>query len=187
MTKINFGCGFEGKLPGWINVDLSPRGAPDVIANLARDLPFASACADFIHSEDFLPELNLAQARQFLRECRRILKPNGVMRLLTPDLEKFCRTYLDAPAWLVATWDRTVGIPLETRSACEVVNLALSGAGRFQYDAATFAQIAALCGFRAVATAYRRSEYPELRDLDLRPPESSISMYFQCYPVAPAP
>jgi predicted SAM-dependent methyltransferase len=105
---------------------------PDVIANLGRGLPFASACADFIYTESFIEELSLTQGRDFLRECRRIIKPGGVMRLLTADLEKFARSHLQQPDWLVETWDITTGVP---------------------------------------------------RDLDIRWPERSISMYFECPPL----
>jgi hypothetical protein len=186
VIKVNFGCGFEGKLPGWINVDLSPRGGPDVIADLSKDLPFANRSVDFIHTEDFIAALELEQAKHFLRECARILKPTGVMRVLTPDLAKLCRSYLEQPEWLVETWDRTVGVPLATRSACEVVNLGVRLAGKFHYDAPTFRQVAAGCGLRAVQVAWNQSEHAELRNLDLRPPESSVSMYVQCYPVLTA-
>ncbi|MGC1818208.1 MAG: methyltransferase domain-containing protein [Casimicrobiaceae bacterium] len=181
-VKVNFGCGAEGKLPGWINVDLCPGAAPDVVADLAKDLPFATASVDFIHTEDFIAALELDQAKHFLRECARILKPTGVMRVLTPDLARLCQSYLEQPAWLVATWDRTVGVPLATRSACEVVNLGVRLAGRFHYDAPTFRQVAAECGLRAEEVSWNQSEHAELRNLDLRAPESSVSMYFQCYP-----
>jgi SAM-dependent methyltransferase len=182
MLKINFGCGWEQKLPGWLNVDLNPQANPDVLADLSKDLPFSSESADFIFTEDFFVQLTVAQGKHFLRECRRILKPGGVMRLLTPDLEKFVRTYLEQPEWLVETWDITVGVPLETRSACEVVNLGIRMAGQFHYDKQTFRRVAEECGFDVAEVEYRQSEYPELRGLDIREPERSISMYFQCYP-----
>ena len=166
---MNFGCGWEQKFPGWINVDLKVEAAPDVIANLGRGLPFASACADFIYTESFIEELSLAQGRNFLRECRRIIKPGGVMRLLTADLEKFARSYLQQPDWLVETWDITTGVPRETSGACEVVNLGIRLAGTFFYDRPTFRQIAGECGFRVEDVEYKRSsEHAELRDLDIR-------------------
>lgn len=183
MLKINFGCGWEGKLPGWINVDLNPKATPDVLADLAKPLPFPTASTDFIFTEDFFVQLDLAQGKHFLRECHRILKPGGVMRLLTPDLEKFARTYLEQPEWLVETWDMTVGVPLQTRSACEVMNLGIRMAGQFHYDRKTFKQVAEECGFRVHEVEHNQSEFPELCGLDLRVPERSISMYFQCYPV----
>lgn len=183
MVKINFGCGWEQKLPGWINVDLKVQAFPDVIADLSQDLPFRSGSTDFIYTESFLEELSLAQGKHFLRECRRIIKPNGVMRLLTADLEKLARTYLHEPQWLMETWDITVGVPRATSGACEVVNLGLRMGGQFLYDRRTFREVANECGFRVEDAAYKSSDYPELRDLDIRWPERSISMYFQCYPM----
>jgi SAM-dependent methyltransferase len=182
MLKINFGCGWEQKLSGWINVDLNPAAAPDVRADLSKVLPFATASADFIYTESFLEELAIGQGKHFLRECRRILKPTGVMRVLTADLQKLARTYLQEPEWLVETWGITVGVPLATGNACEVVNLGLRMGGQFFYDRQTFRQVAGECGFRVEDAQYRQSEHPELRDLDIRWPERSISMYFQCYP-----
>lgn len=183
MLKINFGCGWEGKLSDWVNVDLNPKATPDILADLSKDLPFATSSVDYIFTEDFFVQLNLAQGKHFLRECHRILKPKGVMRLLTPDLEKFARAYLENPDWLVETWDITVGVPLETRSACEVMNLGIRMAGQFHYDRMTFRQVSEACGFHVVEVEYNQSEYPELRGLDIRTPERSISMYFECQPL----
>ena len=64
------------------------------------------------------------------------------------------------------------------------MNLGVRLAGKFHYDARTFRQVAEECGLRAEPVAWNRSEHPELRNLDLRAPDSSVSMYFQCYPVA---
>lgn len=181
VVKINFGCG-EGRLSGWINVDLERSCRPDVVANLARDLPFASGSVDFIHSEDFISQLDLDQGGHFLRECRRLLKPGGVMRLLTPDLQKFARQYLENPEWLVRIWEAQVGVPLKTRSACEILNVGMRIGGQFQYDRPTFVAVAAGCGLTAVEVRYNESRHPELCGLDLRRPDESISMYFECRP-----
>ncbi len=183
MIKVNFGCGGgEGKLPGWINVDLDRSCRPDVITDLSKDLPFPAAGVDYIHTEDFIYQLNLTEGFHFLRECRRILKPKGVMRLLAPDLEKFARMYLEDPEWLVRTWETYVGVPLITRSACEVFNLAFRIACQFQYDRPTFKRVATECGFRVVEVGYNRSDFEALRGLDLRRPHESVSMYFECHP-----
>jgi hypothetical protein len=129
-----------------------------------------------------LVQLTIDEALGVLRECRRILKPSGVMRLLTPDLEKFARMYLQQPTWLVETWDKFVGVPLKTHTACEVFNIGIRMAGQFHYDRSTFKQIAALSGFSAYEVMANTSAYPELRGIDLRRPDQSISMYFECVP-----
>ena len=181
MLKINLGSG-PGKLSGWINVDVAPEYQPDLVADLRQPLPFDDQSVDFIHSEDFLVQLTIEEALNFLRECRRILKSDGVMRLLTPDLEKFARMYLEQPDWLVETWERFVGVPLKTRTACEVFNIGVRMAGQFHYDRSTFKQVAALCGFHAYEVMANTSTHPELRGIDLRRPDESISMYFECIP-----
>ena len=137
MVKINFGCGVEQQLPGWINVDSDFHAAPDVVADLSRGMPFPSASVDFIFSEALLEQLNLGQSEIFLRECRRVLKPTGVMRLLAADLEKLAQTYLNNPDWLVETWEITTGVPLKTRKACEVLNLGIR-VGKFFFTAKPF-------------------------------------------------
>ena len=182
MVKINFGCGVEQKLAGWINVDSDFHAAPDVVADLSKEMPFPSASADFIFSEALLEQLNVAQSEIFLRECRRVLKPTGVMRLLAADLEKFAWTYLNNPDWLVETWEMTTGVPLKTRKACEVLNLGIR-VGQFFFDGETFRHLARESGFRVEKVEYRKSNSAELRDIDIRSPERSINMYFECFPI----
>jgi SAM-dependent methyltransferase len=183
MTKINFGSG-PYPLAGWINVDIDPAGRPDVVADLGRPLPFATGVADFIHTEDFLAQLDPVPMQEFLRECRRILRPQGALRVLTPDLERFARMYLEDPAHLVRIWNTFVGVPLATGTACEVLNLGMRLAGRFQYDYATFSQLAASAGFDTARVAYNESRFEALRGLDLRRTDEAVSMYLECTPLA---
>jgi SAM-dependent methyltransferase len=181
MVNVNFGSG-PHRLDGWINVDLDPEGRPDVIADLGEALPFATGAVDFIFSEDTIAYLGLDAVRVFLAECRRVLKPDGAMRVLTPDLAKLARMYLDEPAALVALWDRTVGVPATTGTACEVFNHAMELAGNFHLDGPTLRQLAHAAGFTAVPVRYRESRYPALSGLDLRRPDDSVSMYHEFYP-----
>jgi len=180
-TKINLGSG-HWKLEGWVNVDLDLPSRPEVCADLSAALPFRDGVADFMHTEDFLDQLDLEPALGFLRECRRILKPRGVLRILTPDLEKMARLYLEAPDRLLELWKTFVGIPLAADTAGEVFNLGMRFAGHtFVYDGQTFSKVLADAGFDARRVEYNQSEVPELQGLDLRSPDNAISMYFDCY------
>lgn len=181
MIKINFGSG-PFPLPGWVNVDLNFADRPDVVADLSRALPFATACADYVHTEDFIAQLDPEPLAALLREWRRILKPSGALRVLTPDLDRFMRMYLESPAELIAIWNASVGVPLPVDTACSVVNLGMRLAGRFQYDRLTFTRIANAAGFDVEAVTYNESRHPELRGLDLRRPAESVSMYLECVP-----
>lgn len=186
MILVNFGSG-PHPLAGWINVDLDPSGRPDVVADLSRALPFADGCADAIFSEDFIAQLEPDALRGFLAECRRMLKPEGTLRVLTPDLERFARLFLDDPAMLIRFWSTAVGVALPTGTAADVLNLGMKLAGRWQYDVETFSLVAAQAGFDTVASRYGESRHPSMRGIDLRRPDEAVSMYLECIPRVLAP
>lgn len=179
--RINLGSG-HWKLEGWVNVDIDPESRPEVLADLSVGLPFRDGCAAFMHTEDFIDQLDIEGAARFLRECHRILGPGGVIRVLTPDVEKLCAMYLNEPGALKALWREHVGVPLMYGTAGEIVNMGMRFAGHtFLYDAETLGQLAADCGFKARQVAFGESEFTQLRGLDLRSPENAISLYFDCY------
>lgn len=95
FKAINLACG--GKLchqPGWVNADHRPS-SPDVLkVNLLDRLPFATDCFDVVYHAQFIEHLSISDAISFTEECYRILKPGGVLRIVTPDLENQAREYL---------------------------------------------------------------------------------------------
>ncbi|CAG0965524.1 hypothetical protein BURK1_00945 [Burkholderiales bacterium] len=186
MNLVNFGSGTR-PLPGWINVDLDASNRPDVVADLARPLPFADGCADAIFTEDFVNQLVPDALHAFLSECRRILKPDGVLRVLAPDLRRFARMYLEEPDRLVRIWTDHVGVPLPNGTAGDVFNLGMQLAGCWEYDLATFVPIAARAGLDTVVVDYAASRHPALRGIDMRKPAEALSMYLECTPHRLAP
>ena len=81
---------------------------------------------------------------------------------------------------MLKVWDHFVGLPLKTRSACEIFNLGMRLGGKFHYDRPTLIGIAAECGLRAYEVAFAQSEHEALRGIDLRRPEDGVSMYMEC-------
>lgn len=179
--KINLGSG-HWKFDDWINVDVDPASRPDVLADLSADLPFRTRSVDFMHTEDFIDQLELENAAAFLRECHRVLKPGGVIRVLTPDVQKLCSMYINEPETLKDLWLKHVGVPLKFGTAAEIVNVGMRFAGHtFLYDVETFSCLARECGFEPKRVSYQESDWEELRGLDLRSPETAISLYFDCF------
>jgi len=58
-------------------------------------LPFRDASFDAVYHSHVIEHLTPRDASAFLRECVRVLKPGGAIRVATPDLEAMARTYLD--------------------------------------------------------------------------------------------
>ncbi len=179
--KVHFGCGYH-KLKDWINVDLDMSCKPDVIADLRQNLPFKSQSIDYIHSEDFVDQLELEKAYRFFKECHRILKESGAMRDLTPDLHQFAKRYVQGDRGLLKLWDEQIGVPLKTRSLCEVFNQGMRlGGHTFLYDEETLVYVLRGCGFKPEKVRYQFSEESELRGLDIRSPDTGISLYYDCH------
>ncbi len=183
MLKVNCGSG-DYPLPGWVNVDADPAFAPDVLHDLAQNLPFADASVDFLHSEDFLSCLpNIDAVLAFLREARRVLKPDGTMRLLLPSLERLVEAYATRPDWLLAHWHRAVGLPLVPETAGMLVNQALKLNPGFFFDRDTLRTLLQQTRFGMRECGYGESAHAALRGIDLRKPDESVSMYLECDPL----
>lgn len=91
---LNFGCG-SAHHPEWINLDASAV-SPEVIAyDLRRELPFQDSSFEAAYGSHVLEHLEPDAASRLLRECHRILKPGGILRIAVPDLEAIARLYLE--------------------------------------------------------------------------------------------
>lgn len=90
---LNIGCGVWFH-PDWINIDL--RGGADVIChNITEGLPFSDESFDVVYHSHLLEHIPRIKALPFMKECYRVLKPGGIVRVLVPDLEQIARLYLE--------------------------------------------------------------------------------------------
>lgn len=94
--KFNLGAGPIWKQEGWHMLDHKlSRSSGNVIAGDAVniDLPDNSCSVVFCsHMFEHIPHYRLPLV---LSEINRILEPNGLLRILTPDLERICRAYVE--------------------------------------------------------------------------------------------
>lgn len=120
--RLNLGSG-PHTVPGWTSIDRSPNIVLDRLpaakillhrmriiedAHLAlwprdivrRDirspLPYRTGSADAIYSSHALEHVFLDEAEAILRECHRVLRPTGILRLALPDAETFARNLVSA-------------------------------------------------------------------------------------------
>ena len=95
MLKVNLACGNTFVCgDNWLNVDYSSFNSSVLQANILSRLPINNNSAELVYSSHFLEHIPRDKVDYFLLECWRILKPGGVLRLVVPDLENLCRTYL---------------------------------------------------------------------------------------------
>jgi SAM-dependent methyltransferase len=89
----NLGCGTRHH-PDWINLDFQGDGTRVFSCDLRQGIPLPDRCCDGLYSSHAIEHFDRGTAREFLAECRRILKPGRIIRLVAPDLEGIVRAYL---------------------------------------------------------------------------------------------
>ena len=148
--KLHVGSG-SSALAGWINIDNQRLPGVDSVIDVTYGLPFRDV--RFIFAEHFIEHLDYGDAMYFLRECRRVLRDDGVLRLTTPDLD-----------WVWASHYRRVLAPEQEAIACFALNRGFRGWGhQFLYNFGTLAATLKDAGFaNVVRREYGLSDHAEL-------------------------
>ena len=93
MNYLNCGCGQRFHVE-WTNIDSVPRGTSVLVHDLKNGIPFQDQSFEVVYHSHLLEHFAKADADGFLRECFRVLRPQGILRVAVPDLEQIARTYL---------------------------------------------------------------------------------------------
>lgn len=64
--------------------------------DLRRGVPYPDESFDVVYHSHVLEHFPRKDGEAFLIECRRVLKPGGILRVAVPDLEQIAREYLKA-------------------------------------------------------------------------------------------
>jgi predicted SAM-dependent methyltransferase len=153
--RLNLGCG-PNALDGWTNIDSVAHPGVDHVADLREGLPFGEVA--FIYAEHFIEHLAYDDALSLMRECRRVLRDDGVLRLSTPNLD-----------WVVAShYRRTFEKEEHELLGCFWMNTAFHGWGhQFLWNFATLKATLLDAGFgKVVRGQYGESIHPELRAIE---------------------
>lgn len=91
--KINIACGGV-YVNDWENFDYSTHSKNVKKANCLHKIPISNNVAEAVYSSHFLEHIPKSKASVFLQECFRITASKGKIRLVLPDLEELCKSYL---------------------------------------------------------------------------------------------
>jgi len=151
LRKLQIGSS-KTPFPDWLNTDLFPEH-PDVIyMDATRPLPLPDASFDYVACEHMIEHIDHASGLEMLRECHRILKPGGKIRVTTPDLQVMARLcdlnptpeqkkYID---WMIA---RTMPEVDQCRGVFVLNNAFRAWGHQFLYDADTLKLTLTRSGF----------------------------------------
>ena len=155
VPKLHVGCG-KHILSGWLNADgyAPDPSLPVYRFDATQKFPFADGTFAYVFSEHMIEHISHSAGLHMLSECLRVLKPLGVLRLSTPDLDFLIdlrrpdksplqREYI---RWAAETTMRNV--PNTTNETFVINNFVRDWGHTFIYDEKTLAQSLQRAGFR---------------------------------------
>jgi len=189
MVKINLGSG-PVSAPGWKNYDwgLLPilgkyrltsifiRGGllpktydskwPKIdLVDIRKILPDEDGSVDYIYCSHVLEHFEKNEAINILKECNRVLKNRGVIRIVLPDLTKIIRYYENSDKFNREYFgfdkDLYVGI------LGKIKRLFIRG-HEWMYDVNSAKEMLKLSGFENIQVcSFRKGQVPNLEVLDI--------------------
>lgn len=170
--KLHIGCG-TNYINGWVNIDNNSDNnisKLDLNWDLRNALPFEDNSADFIYNEHFFEHLTIEEGLKSLQDFKRVLKPDGVLRIAMPDLLDVVKMY-NNPNWKTdnAEFFQKFGLDfIQTRA--EYVNISLRWWGhKWLYDWEELERRLKEAGFAEITQCnLRESQYKELQGLETR-------------------
>jgi len=107
---INVGCSHHEMIPEWLGITIwegeygglevlpynedeipvyrHKDGGGDVINhNVNNGLPFEDSSVEVVFSSHFIEHLTFEEGINFLKECHRVLRPDGILRISCPDMK----------------------------------------------------------------------------------------------------
>jgi len=154
VSRLHVGCGTE-ILEGWYNLDLQDLPGVDMVVDVTQEFPFRDV--EYIFSEHFIEHLGFEAAVRFLQDCLRALRPGGVLRLTTPNLD-----------WVWSTHYSVNDDGEEKRRQTYMLNRAFYAWGhRFLFSPQLLESLLRAVGFEETSRrAYGKSPHDALRGIE---------------------
>ena len=208
--KLNIGCGPGGQFEGYINIDNSPSillgkfstvkkilwvlkiidkskfiadWSGVIRCDVSKGLNYGNDTVGKIYSSHLLEHLPRDKGVIFIKECYRILKRGGVMRLVVPDLLFHAEQYVEASKALISREelanDRTTHDDfLNTIYGAYLKKRRYGAEHCYMYDLPTLVSILKDSGFENInKCGFKKGSDMELASFDNRPNES---LHLEC-------
>lgn len=170
LKKFQIGSG-QHMRNGWLNSDIKPLGGA-IYLDATKRFPFDDCIFDYVYSEHMIEHISFSKGLKMLSECYRVLKPEGIIRLATPDLLFLIELYRPSKSILqndYIKWATDTFIPdaISYEDTFVINNFVRDWGHKFIYDEKVLANALVKVGFANVLRRdLNESEHPELRGLE---------------------
>lgn len=192
--KLHLGCGTV-VVDGWVNVDNAvgarARKLPVigpvvgrlfstvwrldiVVHDLRKPFPWADSSVDAIYTSNTIEHLDKADGESCLRECARVLRPGGILRVVVPNLRGYVNEYINGelPARDMLSALHVLGA-LEHQRKKEVFALFTGSTHRCMYDDDALCDVVRDCGLTPRVCLPRESAIPDIAAFEPSPEDWS--------------
>jgi len=102
--KLHLGAG-PHYIDGWLNTDVRVLWPPArfwkiVYLDVTKRFPFPDKSIDRVYSEHLIEHLSYHDGMAMVRECHRVLRPGGTLRIATPDVTVIMGLHTPEPTGL---------------------------------------------------------------------------------------
>ena len=140
------------------------------LLDATKKFPFKDSSIDVIYSSHMMEHLHRDDAINFIKECYRVLRPKGILRLVMPDLRININSYLNSNDADKFIEDLLIQPP-KTKSITDLAKLYFSGGFRehqWMYDEKSLIKLLLSCSFKyVIALPPGKTNIPDHDDLDL--------------------
>lgn len=93
LPYLNLGCGSTYH-KGWVNIDFVSNSKDVITHNLLLGIPENDESFEVVYHSHVLEHFPKTKAADFIKECYRVLKPNGIIRVAIPNFETIALNYI---------------------------------------------------------------------------------------------
>lgn len=189
--KLNLGCGSQ-VVDGWINVDYA-LGARVfkvpmfrllnskfrifnldwddriTIHDLNKTFPWNTASVEAIYSSHTLEHMTKEEGKKFIQECYRVLRKDGVIRIVVPDLKAFVEEYLNGD---IKADDFLKDLGVLYNESDSYIRSKLTPFIQFphkcMYDLPALLKMLSEIGFKVQSSGYLQSGIDGIEDVELK-------------------
>ncbi len=186
-VKLNLGSFTTMFHHGWTNLDIVDLGGFAAHygykyqhCNVKQGLPFSTCSVDLIYSSHMWEHLTYTEGLQLLKECRRVLKPDGAIRIIVPSAS----ILLDMHAQhKLSEFDEINDDSAKATTSIQKLHHLLYGNHLSIYDGLTMAEYLREAGFTPHVMSHRKGIQQTLQirkeTLDMLP---CLSLYVDAVP-----
>lgn len=172
--KLNIGSAMTMFHHGWTNIDVfdygqwaQGHGYQYQRLDIRNGIPWGTGDVSLIYCGHMLEHLSYKEGLTFLRDCRRVMKPDGAMRLIVPDADQLISAFGETKYPGLVPYSGEVlhafdevneGCANAPTAAGKLWALLLEG-HQAVYDAETLVGMLEQAGFRAFRSEFRKQPF----------------------------